>query len=453
MFALPLGRLRCLTSLALVAAVLVATGFAQAAFNPLRTFPDTTSTISVFVDQLPGGMSDAQNRFAATHYAGTQKLTTNWIDPIRAYNPNFLMLQYRLGVRDSGDQTQWIHNNTWSSDWATVNANENWFVHVNGDNTATGRLYQAYGSVKEWIMDVGGKINNVPIANSYGAYWASTTIADNIASHADGTFADACMLPWAPNSNNSPVGGPPCTAYIPDIEAYYAYVYQQYQANNMYFIPNLGTLTTNADTTQGYYTNVSGAMMEGFAVKNSDWTEEKNRTLKLLNNGKVWIAQNYLNSDSDVAKRQWYLTNYLLIKSGQSFINVPSTSSQLCWWPEYNIQLGAPTQTLPTDISAYALANGLYLRHYQFGYVIVNPTGSAMTYTFAANDPRNLVAFSGGGDVDANGNVPAGSLTYTPQNGGTFSIPAWSGEIFMVPEPVTLTLLAAGACALIRRRE
>jgi hypothetical protein len=64
------------------------------------------------------------------------------------------------------------------------------------------------------------------------------------------------------------------------------------------------------------------------------------------------------------------------------------------------------------------------------------------------------VAFSGGGDVDANGNVPAGSLTYTLQNGGTFSIPAWSGEIFMtVPEPATLTLLAAGAYALIRRRK
>jgi len=284
-------------------------------------------------------------------------------------------------------------------------------------------------------------------------FWVNQTLADASASHADGTFADGCVLPWAPDSNNSPVGAAPCTAYIPDLEAFYSYVYQQYTAHNAYFIPNVGPLVTTLDTTQGYYTNVSGVMMEGFAVKTSDWTMQQNRTLKLLNNGKIWIAQNYLASNSDVAAREWYLTNYLLLKSSQSFINIPSTDSELYWWPEYNLNLGSPTDALPTSISAYALANGLYLRHYQNGIVLVNPTGSAVTYTFSANDPRYLVAFSGGGDVDANGNIPASSLTYALQNGGTFSIPAWSGEIFMVPEPVTLTLLAAGACALIRRRK
>ena len=449
MFAPPLAHKRFFLSLAFVAAVLVAAGSAQAQFDPLRTFPDTSTTIGVFADQLPGGMTTAQDQFAATHYAGTQKLTTNLIDPIRAYNSDFIMLQYRLGDRDSGDTTQWIHNNTWSSDWATVNANENWFVHVTGNNTASGRLYQAYGSTKEWIMDVAGLFNNVPFAQSYGQFWINETLADATASHADGTFADADQLPWAPDSNSSPIGAAPCTAYSPDLDAMYAAVYQQYQAANMYFIPNVDNLTTNADTSTRYATNTNGVFMEDFAVKTSDWTEEKNRTLSVLNNGKIWIAQNYLSSNTDVATREWYLTNYLLIKSSQSFINVPSTDSQLYWWPEYNIKLGAPTDALPTNISAYALANGLYLRHYQFGY----PSASARTYTFAANDPRYLVAFSGGGDVDANGNLPASSLTYTLQSGGTFSIPAWSGEIFMIPEPATLCLLAAGACALIRRRK
>ncbi len=117
------------------------------------------------------------------------------------------MLQYRLGDRDSGDTTTWIHNNTWSSDWATVNANENWFVHINGNNTSSGRLYQGYGSIKEWIMDVAGLINSVPFAKAMERSGSSETIADNTASHADGTFADGDMLPWAPNSNNSPIGG------------------------------------------------------------------------------------------------------------------------------------------------------------------------------------------------------------------------------------------------------
>lgn len=418
-----------------LAALSIVVSSAQAQFNPLRTFPDTTSTIGVFVDQLPGGMTAAQNLFAATHYAGTQKLTTTWIDPIRAYNPNFLMLQYRLGDRDSGDTTTWIHNNTWSSDWSQVNTHENWFVHINGDNTSSGRLYQAYGSTKEWIMDVAGLINSVPMANSYGAFWTSETIADATASHADGTFADADMLPWAPNSNSSPIGGPPCLNYAPSLDALYQYVYQQYTAANMYFIPNVDNLTLNADTSTRYRDYVHGDFMENFAVKNSDWTEEKNRTLSFLNNGKIWIAQNYLSSNSDVATRKWYLTNYLLVKSSKSYINVPSTNSQLYWWPEYNLALGSPTDALPTDISSYAVGNGIYLRHYQNGIVLVNASSTAKTYTFAANDPRYRVAFSGGGNVDANGNVPAGSLTYTLQTGGTFSISAWSGEVFTVIAP------------------
>jgi hypothetical protein len=141
-----------------------------------------------------------------------------------------------------------------------------------------------------------------------------------------------------------------------------------------------------------------------------------------------------------VATREWYLTNYLLLKSGQSYINVPTTDSHLYWWPEYNLALGSPKDALPTNISSYAVGNGIYLRHYQNGNVLVNASATAATYTFAANDPRYLVVFSGGGDVDANGNVPAGSVTCTQQTGGTFSIPAWSGEVFTF---IPLTVSAA----------
>jgi hypothetical protein len=39
-----------------------------------RFFPDTRDRVMVFTDQLPGGMTDAQYQFAATHYVGSQKL-------------------------------------------------------------------------------------------------------------------------------------------------------------------------------------------------------------------------------------------------------------------------------------------------------------------------------------------------------------------------------------------
>jgi hypothetical protein len=406
---------------------------ALADFAPPRTFPDTSNRIGVFVDQLPSGMTAAQQQFAAAHYAGTQKLTTNLIDPIRAYNPNFLMLQYRLGVRDSGDSVPFIHNNTWTSDWGQINPHEDWFVHDDQDN----RVYQTYGAFKEWIMDAAGLING-NTTNGWKQFWTGATLADIASSHADGVFADSTHLPYAipVNLQDSHMGPPPHTNYIDDLEGFYDYVYQQYTAANEYFIPNIGNLTTTLDTTNGYYDDVHGAMVEGFATKTSDWAMQSNRELRLLNNDKIWIAQNSLSGAGDIADRKWYLGNYLLLKGRRSYINM-FADSQLYWWPEYDLNLGPATDALPSDISAYRLANGLYRRHFQNGYVLVNPTGSDMTYTFISGDPQCLVGISGGGDIDANGNVPADSVTYTLQTTSVL-VPAWGAQILMIPQPATL---------------
>src|SRR4051794_29681925 len=51
-----------------------------------RVFPDTSSRIGILTDQLPGGMTAAQIRFAATHYVGSQKLTLDLSRPLRAIN-------------------------------------------------------------------------------------------------------------------------------------------------------------------------------------------------------------------------------------------------------------------------------------------------------------------------------------------------------------------------------
>jgi hypothetical protein len=40
--------------------------------TPRRTFPSTEGTIAVFADQLASDMSEAQYRFAATHFFSTK---------------------------------------------------------------------------------------------------------------------------------------------------------------------------------------------------------------------------------------------------------------------------------------------------------------------------------------------------------------------------------------------
>jgi hypothetical protein len=64
-------RRRIPSCLAMAAAVAVLTGCVFGANR--RPFPDTSTRIAVLTDQLPGAMSEAQVRFAATHYVGTTK--------------------------------------------------------------------------------------------------------------------------------------------------------------------------------------------------------------------------------------------------------------------------------------------------------------------------------------------------------------------------------------------
>src|SRR3972149_5074176 len=80
--------------LALACWALIA-GAARAAPRPR---PDPPPGVGVFDDQLAPGLTDAQARFAARRYAGTQNVTRAEADRLRAYNPRFLVLRYRLGI-------------------------------------------------------------------------------------------------------------------------------------------------------------------------------------------------------------------------------------------------------------------------------------------------------------------------------------------------------------------
>jgi len=49
-----------------------------------RVFPDVFTRVGVLTDQLPNAMTDAQVRFAATHFVGSQKLTPDTSGRLRA---------------------------------------------------------------------------------------------------------------------------------------------------------------------------------------------------------------------------------------------------------------------------------------------------------------------------------------------------------------------------------
>jgi hypothetical protein len=420
-------------------------------FSPQRQFPTSWDHVQVFVDQLDGGLSTAQKKFAASHYAGTQKQTSNLIDSIRVYNPNFIMLQYRLGVRDSGGQVPFIHNDTWSSDWTTVNSHEDWFVHDSQNN----RVYQLYGgNIREYVMDISGTING-NTSSGWKEYWSSAVQSDVAASHGDGVFADSSHLPYAVPSDlwDSPIGSPPHTAYIDDMNAFYAYTYQRFNAANQYFIPNISGLTTTLDTTTGYYNDVHGAMVEGAGTKasNSDWKLQQNRTLNLIRNDKIYIAQN-IPDQADVPDRVWQLANFLLLRHEKSFLNINGSEGQLSWYPEYDLDIGEPLdKTVPANIDGRRHASGIYFRRYEEGLVLVNPTNSALSFPLLPGDPHLLATPFGGGGILADGTLahPMG-WTYDLE-GSSITLQPWTAAI-LVPEPAGIGWMVAAAAVLMRRR-
>ena len=144
----------------------------------LDWFPTTTDgRVHAFSDQLPmNELDDARVAFAAHNYVGSQKLTATEIARVRAVNPGFALLHYRLGT--ASGPLPYIFGGTWGSDWPAVDGHEDWFEH----NAVGGaRLLQEQN---QWYLhDI--------TQSAFQSYWIDSTIADMRATGAQGTFADS----------------------------------------------------------------------------------------------------------------------------------------------------------------------------------------------------------------------------------------------------------------------
>lgn len=425
------GRRSCGTLLGVALVFTVQT--VGAASEPARQFPDTHDRICVFVDQLSANINRAQMHFAATHYVGSQKLLAEQIDAIRRFNPKFIMLQYRMGTRQPDMTVSFIHGNRWTHDWDEVNRHDDWFFHTN--DPVPERVYMDYGKVREYVMDISGKING-NLTDGWKEYWVRSAVADAQASHADGVFADSTHPPYnvPAKFNNSPLGPLPYRSYLPHLEAFYDHVYQELERANLYFIPNIGSLITGWDTTQGYYESVHGAMVEGAAYRGNtdDWRLQQDRTLQLLRNGKIYLAQNGV-GDGDPATRLWYLGNFLLLKHNRSYLNMlpgnHGLDGNLHWWPEYDLNLGAPVKDgVPKSIEERKSPSGVYYRRFEHGLVIVNPSATKLGVDLGDKQRYQRLMPWGGGLVDQNGRPPQGGLKTIPVD-KIVAIEPWSAMI------------------------
>jgi hypothetical protein len=367
-----------------------------------RSFPDTWSSIAVLTDQLPSGLAAAQQHFAANHFVGTEKQLLSDTQALRAINPAFLVLHYHLAMWQSAADFI-VDGTSWSNDLPTVTQNESWFWH----NTSNGRVIAPDG---KFLMNVS--------VQGFADYWVQSLEQQVAAGQYDGIMFDSAspslLQAWCGGSANNQdprLAGTAAkdtsfvelgnTTWIDAWQTWMAALNAALAGKGIPLIPNDSAFVTGWDNTQ--YGITSGVFSEGFAdptFAESDWKASTNELLALSGADRLLILQNYLSSASDVATRLYYLGNYLLVKGHHTYLDY-FAAGPLEWYPEWSIDLGAPSGAQATDVSAM-LSGGVYRRDFAKGSVLVNPSSSAVTVSITGNQ----VVPQGGGAIDAAGDTP-----------------------------------------------
>lgn len=383
-----------------------------------RIFPSTASRLRVLNDQLATwSMSEAQFAFAASHYVGTQKVRRSEARHLRTYNPDFLVLHYRLGqalghsypsaaCAPTAAMIQIVRGDAWVQEWpGDAGVVESWFFHQGGQ-----RVFSCSN---------GHYLANLD-SSAWRSWWSAQVIDELTQNENDGIFADSFSVP-------NYFGGCDWSPCLPEVDpafeaawaasehAFTDFMKTALAAGGWKWLPNLGAMITSRDPSD--WGNVDGAMIEGFAewgggswLDPDDWALQMDRILPLAAAGKILIAQTYPD-ETDVAERMFVLGSHLLVKGSHSYLNL-DTGLDPEWFPEYGIFLGRAVDALPATIGGlWDAARGVYTRRFLHGRVYVNPGTTTRSFDLGGSFDR--VTPVGGGAVPPSGVAP-GSLTYTP---------------------------------------
>jgi len=404
-----------------------------------RAWPNTRRGIHVFNDQLSTHLTEAQWRFCATRYAGTQKMTRSDADRLRAINSKLVILHYRLGL---GLGYRAIENNKPTGAWICIIEGDKWVREWPGDSKVQNKWFF------HWPQSGGSRVLNLDWGwylmelndSSWRAFWHAEVLRQVKANDDDGVFMDSLSVP-------NYLGGGRYTPKLPDYDAAFEAAWatridnwlawlQGRALGKYYIVPNVGSWITTRETTT--YARADGLMVEGFALEADasplpieDWRLQMNRILGAVKRGQAVINQTYV---MGVRERLFTTGCYLLVKGDRTYLNI-DLDVEPEWWPEYDIPIGAPVNSAGTSIeNLYDSANQVYRRKFDNGFVLVNPTspwdGTGITVTIKLGGTYRQAVTSGGGEVPANGK-PTGRVTY--KNVTKVTLPPYSAAILLNP--------------------
>ncbi len=393
--------------------------------DQMRQWPDTTSGIHIFHDQVNlANFSQAQIQFIATHYAGVQKISANDAATIRKINPNFLVLHYRLGLglgyqlpssncTPNGHDIQILVGNNWVPEWPGDSiVQPQWLFGFNGSP-------RVYSCTNGWYI--------MNIANpSYETWWLGQVRSQLAANNDDGIFMDSFSIPNFFGSSNFSPNLPTVDTSFEDNWAMMMknwLIFLKAHLPGVYLVPNVGSWITGRDHTD-IVVPADGMMVEQFALPNesgtyaeSDWQLEMNRILMAVARNQAIIGQTYVSSEKN---RMFAVGSYLLIKGTRTYLSVNNTMGPE-WYPEYDIPIGAATESAGGSIQdLFDATVGVYRRNFSNGFVLVNPSATSINvplggiYYLAQTTPDGVLTVNSSGQE-------AGTISYAMVNSVTLS--------------------------------
>ena len=402
---------------------------------PTSTAAPPTATASpstlTALPPVSGGKTSPNFRLGA-------RVTRNLSAPQVAFlNENFYYVMTPLlgeNIRNAVQGPQLILyrsiQGTWEGfdhfDWEHINANENMFLHHNGE-----RIKTVWDS---WLMNPGDFVdeNDSDARNHWINYYA-VTAAQQVHDYGyDGLFIDSASH-WL---NPHAVDGVMPDDY--DLDNWYAdrvnglaYIKSQLPDKTVVF-----NGLHNQHGAEDSLANTDGGMWETFAFQpgtgnyqgEENWREAIELASRHPDKFIVLIVKEQPDLTDDIQKRVFSVGSYLLVSGENVIFSMADAkhieTNSLLYYPEYMLDLGAP-------LGAYTqMDNGLYVRRFEKGLVLVNPSAS-QTLSYDLQDAYLNVIPVGGGEVDETGNWD-GSLSYEPVS-DEVTLPSVSAMLLITP--------------------
>jgi hypothetical protein len=320
---------------------------------------------------------------------------------LKAANPNLKVLVYQ----NLGAMSQGIGPNGLSS--SGVNYAEADTAHPSWFLTGGSGERLAFEDFKWlWAADVGNP--------EYQHLWAANVIRLLRSGPWDGVMMDDTNTTnryhFNPASKVSRY--PTDAAYQGAVRSMLEYVGPAIQAAGKLAIPNMGSWSEYPGVVAGWLPYVSGGMDEMFVKWSKaagqgyrgshEWEAEVGEIATTESMGKVLIAITQA-EPGDVQGARYGWASTLLAGNGHTvFMASNGHPGEETWLGDYETAIGTPTG------AAVPLGNGAWQRQFSNGLVLVNPTTSSLSVSFAA-------AYSGDGLTNATGATlaPHGALVLT----------------------------------------